>query len=308
MYMVLIAGLGLVCTSVVFVCRAAGLSRARSRERVSQLAAYGYGAPAPTEAAAKAKPLSGGLDRIAGLLGGFVSGRLKSLSEAELRRELVSAGMYRTSPVTLAGYRVIGAVTFPVTLLWFSSTTGTQGALVVLCVPLVAAIGWLAPMTVVRRRARERLTRIDDDLPELVDLLVVTVESGLGFAGSLQMAAEPLTGPLGDELRLMLQEQAMGLPAANALDNVLARADTPAMRSFVRSVQQGESLGVSIGQIMRTLALEMRQRRRATAEAKAQRAPIKMLFPLVLLIFPVIFIVLLTPAILSIGAAFGGGS
>ena len=305
--MILIAGLGLVCTSVVFVCRAAGLSRARSRERVSQLAAYGYGAPAPTEAAATAKPLSGGLDRIAGLLGGFASGRLKSLSEAELRRELVSAGMYRTSPVTLAGYRVIGAVTFPVTLLWFSSTTGMQGALVVLSVPLVAAIGWLAPMTVVRRRARDRLTRIDDDLPELVDLLVVTVESGLGFAGSLQMAAEPLTGPLGDELRLMLQEQAMGLPAANALDNVLARADTPAMRSFVRSVQQGESLGVSIGQIMRTLALEMRQRRRATAEAKAQRAPIKMLFPLVLLIFPVLFIVLLTPAILSIGAAFGGG-
>jgi tight adherence protein C len=275
---------------------------------MSLLAAYGYGAQAPTDEPASGRPLSGGLERIAGLLGSFVSGRLKSLSEAELRRELVAAGMYKTSPVTLAGYRVIGAVTFPVTLLWLASSSGMGGPLVLLCVPLVCAIGWLAPMTVVRRRARDRLTRIDEDLPELVDLLVVTVESGLGFAGSLQLAAEPLSGPLGDELRLTLQEQAMGLPAAQALDNILTRADTPAMRSFVRSVQQGESLGVSIGQIMRNLALEMRQRRRATAEARAQRAPVKMLFPLVLLIFPVIFIVLLTPAILSIGAAFGGGS
>jgi tight adherence protein C len=307
-YVVLITGLGLICASVVLACRAAGLARARSQARVSQLAAYGYGAAAPAEAAPKGRPFSGGLDRVAGVLGQFASSRLKSLSEAELRRELVAAGMYRMSPVTLAGYRVIGAITFPVTLLWFASTTGMQSVLVILSLPLVCAIGWLAPMTVVRRRARDRLTQIDDDLPELVDLLVVTVESGLGFAGSLQMAAEPLSGPLGDELRLTLQEQAMGLPSAQALENILTRADTPAMRSFVRSVQQGEALGVSIGQIMRNLALEMRQRRRATAEAKAQRAPIKMLFPLVLLIFPVIFIVLLTPAILSIGAAFGGGS
>jgi tight adherence protein C len=308
MYIVLIMGLGLICASVVLVCRAAGLSRARSRARVGQLAAYGYAAAAPVEAPTRARPLSGSVNRVAGFLGGFASRRLQSLSEAELRRELMAAGMYRMSPVTLAGYRVIGAITFPVTLLWLSSTSGMQGPLVLLLVPLVCAIGWLAPMTVVRRRARDRLTRIDDDLPELVDLLVVTVESGLGFAGSLQLAAEPLQGPLGDELRLTLQEQAMGLPSAQALDNILTRADTPAMRSFIRSVQQGEALGVSIGQIMRNLALEMRQRRRASAEARAQRAPVKMLFPLVLLIFPVMFIVLLTPAILSIGAAFGGGS
>ena len=306
MYLVLVTGLALVVGSVLLLCRAVTFSRMRAKERIGQLAAYGYGEEQPPADAGRA--LAGGLDRLAGLLGGFVAGRLRGLSDAELRRELVAAGMYRTSPVTLAGYRVIGAVTFPVTLLWLASSTGMGGALVVLSLPLVMAIGWLAPMTVVRRRARDRLIRIDEELPELVDLLVVTVESGLGFAGSLQLAAQPLTGPLGDELRLAMQEQSMGLPANEALNNILARADTPAMRSFVRSIQQGESLGVSIGQIMRNLALEMRQRRRAAAEARAQRAPVKMLFPLVLLIFPVIFIVLLVPAVLSIMSAFGGGS
>jgi tight adherence protein C len=305
-YLVLVTGLALVVGSVLLLCRAVTFSRMRAKERIGQLAAYGYGEEQPPADAGRA--LAGGLDRLAGLLGGFVAGRLRGLSDAELRRELVAAGMYRTSPVTLAGYRVIGAVTFPVTLLWLASSTGMGGALVVLSLPLVMAIGWLAPMTVVRRRARDRLIRIDEELPELVDLLVVTVESGLGFAGSLQLAAQPLTGPLGDELRLAMQEQSMGLPANEALNNILARADTPAMRSFVRSIQQGESLGVSIGQIMRNLALEMRQRRRAAAEARAQRAPVKMLFPLVLLIFPVIFIVLLVPAVLSIMSAFGGGS
>jgi tight adherence protein C len=92
----------------------------------------------------------------------------------------------------------------------------------------------------------------------------------------------------------------MGLPTDQAMANMLSRADTDGMRSFVRSIRQGESLGVSIGQIMRNLADEMRGRRRALAEERAQKAPIKILFPLVALIFPSIFVVLLGPAVLSI--------
>jgi tight adherence protein C len=111
------------------------------------------------------------------------------------------------------------------------------------------------------------------------------------------MASDRLTGPLGDELRLTLQEQNMGLSINEALSNTMARCDTPSMRSFVRSIVQGETLGVSIGQIMRDLATEMRRRRKASAEERAQKAPIKILFPLVFLIFPAMFIVLLGPAL-----------
>ena len=88
----------------------------------------------------------------------------------------------------------------------------------------------------------------------------------------------------------------MGLSANEALANMLGRADTPAMRSFVRSILQGETLGVSIGKIMRDLAVEMRKRRRQVAEERVQKAPTKMLFPLVFLIFPAMFVVILGPA------------
>ena len=91
----------------------------------------------------------------------------------------------------------------------------------------------------------------------------------------------------------------MGLSATEALKN-LVRADTPGMRIFVRAIVQGEMLGVSIGQVMRNLAIEMRKRRRQTIEEKAQKAPIKMLFPLIFLIFPSIFVVILAPAMIHI--------
>ena len=97
----------------------------------------------------------------------------------------------------------------------------------------------------------------------------------------------------------------MGLSSTEALKNLLGRADTPGIRSFVRSVTQGETLGVSIGQIMRNLAGEMRKRRKAAAEEKAQKAPIKMLFPLIFLIFPAMFVVLLIPAFINFFRAIG---
>jgi tight adherence protein C len=168
------------------------------------------------------------------------------------------------------------------------------------------ALGWWAPLQLVKDRAKRRLNGIDYELPELIDLLVVTIEAGLGFVGSLQMAAKRLQGPLGDELRLTLQEQNMGLSINEALQNTMRRCDTPSMRSFVRSVTQGETLGVSIGQIMRDLAQEMRRRRKQSAEERAQKAPIKILFPLVFLIFPAMFIVLLGPALMTFLHAISG--
>jgi tight adherence protein C len=156
----------------------------------------------------------------------------------------------------------------------------------------------------VQSRAKRRQNEIDYQLPELIDLLVVTVEAGIGFTGSLRIASDRLSGPLGEELRLTLQEQAMGLTTNEALANMLERAETPGLRSFIRSVLQGETLGVSIGQILRNVALEMRKRRRSIAEERAQKAPIKILFPLIFLIFPPMFVILLAPAVYSFLDAF----
>jgi tight adherence protein C len=304
---ILIGGVLLVGLCASLVGRAIAMPRVRALERVDQIAAYGFHAAAPAAAAIPAGGFTGGLNSIAKGLGTFV-GRTANLSESQLRRELMTAGLYRVSPLTLVGYRVLAAMCLPAVFVWLGTASGLGVAFIVLVTPLMMLVGWILPLTLVRRRARARLDRIDYDLPELVDLLVVTVESGMGFAGSIQIAAERFSGPLGDELRLAMQEQTMGLPTDQSLANMLGRCETDGMRSFVRSIRQGDSLGVSIGQIMRDLAGEMRKRRRAHAEERAQKAPIKILFPLVALIFPAIFAILLAPALLSFSAALGGGS
>ena len=305
MILLLLTGIGLIGTCAALVGRAIALPRLRALDRVAEIEAYGYSAPERTDAPAHS--ITGAFDNVAKGLGSFFEGRVQSLSESETRRELMAAGMYRTAPATLVGYRVICAVSFPVTTLWLASTLQMGGGLAVLLAATMLAVGWLAPITLVRRRARMRLERVDDDLPELVDLLVVTVESGRGFASSMQLAAERLEGPLGDEMRLAIQEQVLGLPMDQVLANMLTRSDSEAMRSFVRSIRQGDSLGVSMGQIMRNLALEMRKRRRASAEERAQKAPIKILFPLATLIFPALFVVLLAPAVITFVETIGGG-
>ena len=184
-------------------------------------------------------------------------------------------------------------------------SAGASGAILVLGIIIAPLFGWAIPSIILSRKIKERFNRIDKELPALIDLLVVTVEAGIGFVGSLRMATQQLEGPLAQELRLALQEQNMGLTTAEAIKGMAERADTPGIRSFSRAIVQGETLGVSIGQILRNLADEMRKKRKARAEEQAQKAPIKMLFPLIFLIFPAMFVVLLLPAIISISNTLG---
>jgi tight adherence protein C len=238
-------------------------------------------------------------DQIATSLGEFVGRRIGAIREAELRRRLVAAGMYSTTPRKFIGYQVMCAIGLGA-LLFYLTSIGHTGVLIFFATVAAGVIGWFLPVGYMAGRKRQRHEAIDYELPELIDLLVVTVEAGIGFVGSLRIAASHVRDPLGQELRLTLQEQSMGLSTTEALNNMLDRSDTAGMRMFVRGVVQGETLGVSIGQIMRNLALEMRKRRKARAEERAQKAPIKMLFPLIFLIFPAMFVVLLLPAMITI--------
>jgi tight adherence protein C len=303
MILFLLSGLFLAGASAALLARAFVMPRVRATDTIGQIDSYGFSTSHDAEAEGGGVRTT--LDGLASLVGGIVGRRLTGIREAELRDELMAAGLYRTAPRKFLGYRLLCAVFVPIGLAWVAFSTFPT-LLAIASVPLGLLMGWTAPMTVVRNRARRRLAQIDYELPELIDLLVVTVEAGLGFSGSLQVAADRLEGPLGDELRLTLQQQSMGLSTNEALQNMLARADTPAMRSFVRSIVQGETLGVSIGDIMRNLAIEMRKRRRAAAEERAQKAPIKLLFPLIFLIFPAMFVVLLGPAAFQVIDAFGG--
>jgi tight adherence protein C len=301
--MILLAlfALALTGTTITLLAWASVLPRVRAANRLDQITAYGGAAVAGGAEASPPSPalLQGAASRL-----GSVVARLAGSREDELRRYLMAAGVYRISPTALLGYRALAALLMPVLLLAVAPATWTAPMLIGVAT-IGCWCGWAIPLIVLKRRARKRLYDVDYALPSMIDLLVVTVEAGLGFSSAMQAAAEKMQGPLGDELRLTMQEQRMGLGTRDALKNMAERADTAGMRTFVRAIVQGEQLGVSIGHILRGLALEMRKLRRAMAEERAHKAPVKMLFPLVFLIFPAMFILLLGPAALDLVQAFG---
>jgi tight adherence protein C len=171
---------------------------------------------------------------------------------------------------------------------------------------LAVGLGAVLPKGILERQARLRTEKIDREIPELVDLLVTTIEAGVGFGSALQLCSRRVRDPLGQELRLTLGEQSMGLTMNEALKNMLERTNrSTSMRAFVQSVIQGETMGVSIGKTLRDLAVDMRKRRRQGAEERAQKAPIKLLFPLTFLILPAMFIVIMVPAFRAIVHGLG---
>ena len=289
---VLLLGAGV---TIVFV----NLRRVSGTATLDQIGTYGYVAEAAGGSEVDA-PGRRPLDSLAGRVGDTAARRLGRFSEAEVRQKLISAGMYGTSPRKLLGYQVILAVFLGVFALVLVPAMGGSGVITALSAVCAGVFGWFAPMAVVDRKTRQRFERIDKQMPDMIDLLVVTIEAGLGILASMRVASERLPDPLGQELRLTLQEQRMGLSVFEAIESLGKRADAPNVRIFGRALIQGEKLGVSIGMTMRNVATEMRKRRKAAAEEKAQKMPIKLLFPLVFLIFPAIMIVLLVPALIHI--------
>ncbi|HEU4977761.1 MAG TPA: type II secretion system F family protein [Solirubrobacteraceae bacterium] len=279
------------------------LPRSRTAVRLQEIEAYGFAPAAPAAAAFGESEEPAALTNLARRLGDIVGRYMGGVSEEHIRKHLVAAGMYETSPRTVLGYRLLSCVLFGVLGLALNVLPGIVGHIGVAV--LVAYIGWRVPIILIERRAKRRTNEIDLKLPDVIDQIVITLEAGVGFGGSMQLAAEQLGGPLGVELRLTLQEQRMGLGMRSALKNLLERVDTPNVRTFVRAVVQGDALGVSIGTVMRNLAIEMRKTRRQQAEERAQRAPVKLLFPLVFLIFPSLGVVLLGPAIIEITKVLG---
>ena len=297
MVIILVIGVLLVGAAAGLVARAFLMPRLRTGEALGSIGSYGYTGAEPGRGS---RPLGFKLNELASYLGELIGGGAGTRQDLSLRNKLRAAGLYTLSPGTFTGYRVLLTAVFPGLWLWIALGLDYPTKLAVLGFVLALAVGWVLPMTILRERARRRLADIEYEMPELIDLLVVTVEAGMGLAGGLQLAGARFGGPLGEELRLTLQEHNLGIAMNEALRNLLDRAGTPSTRSFVRSILQGEQLGVSIGQIMRNLAREMRTRRRQLAEEKAQKIPVKITFPLIACIFPALFCVVLGPAAITI--------
>jgi tight adherence protein C len=153
-------------------------------------------------------------------------------------------------------------------------------------------------------KTRSRRDRIAADLPNALDLLAVSVEAGLGFDAAVARLTERTEGPLTEELKLTLQEMRIGESREKALKKLAQRTDVAVVAGFVRAMVQADQLGMSIGRILRVQATDARLKRQAAAEERAMKAPVKMLIPTVLLIFPSMFLVILGPAFINLFKLF----
>jgi tight adherence protein C len=175
-------------------------------------------------------------------------------------------------------------------------TIGMTVLVLILCLVL----GFFGPDAWLSRRIEERRSVMLRALPDILDLLVISVEAGLGFDSALQRVVATVPGPLSEEFFRMLQETRVGVTRRDAMRHLMDRTDLDELRSFILSMMQAEAFGVTIARVLRVQADEMRIRRRQRAQEKAFAAPVKLVFPLVFCIFPALFIVLLGPAAISI--------
>jgi len=162
----------------------------------------------------------------------------------------------------------------------------------------------LAPQAWLTRKVDDRKDALRSDLPDALDLLAIAVEAGTGFEGAIGVVCANFPTPLGQEFSRTLKEMELGLSRREALQNLKRRTEVPELSNFVLALVQADALGMPIGRVLKTQAVEMRNKRRAWAREKAAKLPVKMMLPLVLFIFPAILIVTLGPAVSTVVGGF----
>ena len=217
-----------------------------------------------------------------------------------VREKLQQAG--RGAPEDLDRFRAIRVLTvaaIPLVFLLVFVVLPLPPRTKIILFGFLALLLGLGPDAQLNRTVAERQQEMRVKLPDLLDMLTISVEAGLGFEQALDRTVSTVPGPLSDEFLRMLGELRAGASRADALRNLDARTQVPELRSFILALIQADTFGVSIGRTLRAQADEMRVKRRQMAQEQAQKAPTKMLFPMVLCIMPALFVVVLGPAALN---------
>lgn len=215
------------------------------------------------------------------------------------QKRLLVAG----EPMTLNGFLTLQALStaglafMAVLVVAVGAASGPIGLLIIVG---GGVAGFMLPQMWLQQRAGQRSGQIIKSLPDSFDLITTCVEAGLGLDAALARVAEKVEGPFADELRRTLRDIALGKMRRDAMRELAHRTDVPDLVTFVNAVIQAEEMGSSIGNVLRVQSEQLRIRRRQRAEAQAYKAPVKMIFPLVLCIFPTLFIVILGPAVITI--------
>ncbi|GAA4286414.1 type II secretion system F family protein [Georgenia daeguensis] len=258
-----------------------------------------------------------GLDQVVLGQEGDVAPQARSSLES-LARRLTAPGMVRFleklharagRPATWSVDRLLvlkPAASVLAAFLTFLLVSSSASPLIVLTGGLATVVCYFLPELLLYSRGIERSEKITLELADTLDQMTIAVEAGLGFDAAMARAGRNGTGPLAEELVRTLQDIQMGQSRRRAFEALASRTDVQDLRRFIRAVIQADTYGIAIADVLRTQASEMRRKRRQRAEKKAMEIPIKVIFPLMMCILPVLFIVLMGPAAMDIVEAFSG--
>ena len=253
-------------------------------------------------------PLS---ERLASGVGGGLADTMRRLTpssiRAELDRRILLAGLEgRLDPTLVYLGKAAGAALFGLGFALGPSVAGLPAFWAAPALVLGLLFGFMSPDLLLSMRADARQGEIRRALPEALDLMAISVQAGVGLEQAVSIVTERLPGPLGDELSRFLHELRLGFSRREALTALRDRTSCPELATFVLSLLQADALGIAIGDVLKTLAAEIRARRRQLARERAAKAPVRLLFPLIFGILPSLFVVILGPAAIQITKAFSG--
>lgn len=218
----------------------------------------------------------------------------------EMRRHATLAGIgsggIEAILATKAIATLVGAVLVPLAM----AGLGVQFGGVILFAAAGAGVGFLVPGFWVSKLGKTRQKEIRRDLPETIDLMAISVQAGMGLEAAIELASQSVPGPLGDELHRLLQEIQLGSSRRQALHQLRDRTDVRELSSFALALIQADAIGSPIAEVLQSNSARMRLIRRQDAREKAAKLPVKLLIPMMLFIFPALFVVIIGPAALSI--------
>jgi tight adherence protein C len=202
--------------------------------------------------------------------------------------------------------KVIGAIALFLISTLLTAVIGPSLTTRLVFIVGATVVGWFGPNLYLYQKVYDRSNRMQRDLPDAIDLMTISVESGLAFDAAVQQVARNTEGPLAEEFSRVLREMQIGQGRAEALRGLAERTEVDDLKSFVTSMVQADSFGIPIANVLRIQSSEMRTKRRQRAEEKAQKVPVKITIPLIFCILPTLFIAVMGPAVIHIMDSFSG--
>lgn len=306
--MLLLAGAGLLFTALVLSFSIVGVLTSERRAVARSVAAVQAINSAPIAITTELeRPFS---ERVIAPLGGRLVGIGRKITRADTATKIAHRLDIAGNPPAWDVNRILGLKVLGMAVL------GALGFLFLLARDLpferlalftagFAAFGYVLPNVLLKNAGDKREALMVNALPDAIDLLTISVEAGLGFDAAVARVAKNTTGPLAQEFSRLLQEMQLGIGRAEAMRAMGERTSLKDLKSFCLAMVQADSLGIPIARVLRIQSHEMRTKRRQRAEEAAQKVPVKILFPVIFFILPVIFIVVIGPVFLSMGDLFG---